>query len=127
MYGGDEDYYAFYAKFGLGYFHEMGQARHYLQAGLKYPFYVYEYGYQVATDNVTLNPKGRVSFFAKYQWEFGSTTHKRWGATLYYDSYRFSQSDPETDTANGVPTGYIVWQPESHQDVYGLQVGLYFR
>lgn len=125
--GADEDYYAFNAKLGLGYFHEMGNARHYLQAGLKYPFYVYEYGYQVAADNVTLNPKGRVSFFARYQWEFGNAAHSRWGASLYYDSYRFSQSNTVIDTANGVPTGYIVWQPESHQDVYGVQLGYYFR
>jgi hypothetical protein len=126
VYGGDEVYRALYAKVGLGYFHEMGKARHYVQAGLKYPFYVYEYGYQDYADDLTLNPKGRVSFFAKYQWEFGGTTLSRWGATLYYDSYRFSQSDAEIMTANGVPIA-IAWQPESHQDVYGLQIGLYFR
>lgn len=127
VYGGDEDYFAFNAKLGLGYFQELGRARHYLQAGLKYPFYVYEYGYPVAADDVTLHPKGRASLFAKYQWEFGSTTRDRWGVTLYYDSYRLSASDPVIETANGAPTGYIVWQPESHQDVYGLQASFYFR
>lgn len=125
--GADEDYYVFNAKLALGYFHEMGGARHYLQAGVKYPFYVYEYAYQAGADDVTLHPKGRASLFARYQWEFGSAARTRWGATLYYDSYRFSQSDVKIDTINGMPTGYIVWQPESHQEVYGLQVGLYFR
>lgn len=123
--GADENYYVFNAKLALGYFHEMGQARHYLQAGVKYPFYVYEYAYQAGDDDVTLNPKGRASLFAKYQWEFGSATRNRWGATLYYDSYRFSQSEAERVTINGVP--YTVRQPESRQDVVGLQVGLYFR
>ncbi len=125
--GADEDYYVFNAKFALGYFHEMGQARHYLQAGVKYPFYVYEYAYSPGSDDLVLHPRGRASLFAKYQWEFGSATRNRWGVTFYYDSYRFSQSNVKFDTLNDVPTGFIVWQPESHQDVYGIQVGLYFR
>ena len=125
--GANEDYFAFNTRLGLGYFHEMGNARHYLQVGLKYPFYVFEYGYQTGADNVILNPKGRASLFARYQWEFGNAARNRWGVSLYYDSYRFSQSNTVIDTANGVPTGYIIWQPESHQDVYGVQLGFYFR
>ena len=41
-----------------------------------------------------------------------------------YDSYRFSQSDAEIGTVSGV--SYLFWQPESHQDVFGLRIGLYF-
>jgi hypothetical protein len=125
--GADEDYYVFNAKLALGYLHELGGARHYLQAGVKYPFYVYEYTYQAGADDLILHPRGRASLFARYQWEFGSAARNRWGATLYYDSYRFSQSNVKFETINDVPTGFIVWQPESHQDVYGLQVGFYFR
>jgi hypothetical protein len=127
VYGGDEDYYTVFSKIGMGYFHQMGKVSQYLQAGVKYPVYVYEYAYQTNADNLTLHPKGRASFFARYRWEFGNTGRVHWGATLYFDSYRFSQSNLVLDTANGVPTGYVVWQPESHQDVYGLQIGLYFR
>ena len=127
VYGGDENYYAFFAKLGLGYFHEMGKARHYLQAGIKYPFLVYEYAYLLSSDDITLRPKGKPSLFAKYQVELGSARRNRWGLTVYYDSYRFDPSNEVLDTANGVPTGYVILQPESHQDTLGVQLGYYFR
>lgn len=123
--GGDEDYFTFNAKLGLGYFHEMGKARHYLQVGVKYPFYVYEYAYVSSSDDLILNPKGRLSVFAKYQWEFGIAARQHWGLALYYDSYRFDQSDPERVVEFGVPAWYV--QPQSHQDTYGLQVSYHFR
>ena len=127
VYGGDEEYFVFSAKLGLGYFHEMGKARHYLQTGIKYPFFVYEYAYPLSTDDITLKPKGRPSLFAKYQIEFGSTMRNRFGLTIYYDSYRFDQSDAVVETRGGVSTGFVVWQPESHQDILGIQLGYYFR
>ena len=124
--GGEEDYYAFFAKLGLGYFHEMGKARHYLQAGIKYPFFVYEYAYSSRSDDLTLKPKGRPSLFVKYQIEFGSAMRNRFGLNFYYDSYQFDQSDAVVDTAGGIPTGYIVWQPESQQKTLGIQLAYYF-
>ena len=127
VYGGDEDYYAFFAKLGLGYFHEMGKARHYVQTGVKYPFYVYEYAYLLSADDISLEPKGRPSLFAKYQIEFGSSTHNRFGLTIYYDSYRFKQSDAVAETVNGRFTGRAFVQPESRQDTLGIQLGYYFR
>lgn len=125
--GGDEDYYVFFAKLGLGYFHEMGKARHYLQAGIKYPFFVYEKAYSSRSDDLTLKPKGRPSLFAKYQMEFGSAMRNHFGLTFYYDRYRFDQSDIVVETAGGVPTGFVVWQPESHQNTLGVQLAYYFR
>lgn len=125
--GGDEDYYAFFAKLGLGYFHEMGKARHYLQAGVKYPFFVYEYAYPGGSDDITLKPKGKASLFAKYQIEFGSAMRKRFGLTVYYDSYRFDQSDAVAEKVNGLFTGNAFVQPESHQNTLGVQLGYYFR
>ena len=127
VYGGDENYYAFFAKLGLGYFHEMGKARHYLQAGVKYPFFVYEYAYPSSSDDITLKPKGKASLFAKYQIELGSAMRNRFGLTVYYDSYRFDQSDAVAKTVNGVPTGLAFVQPESHQNTLGIQLGYYFR
>lgn len=125
--GADEDYYVFFAKLGLGYFHEMGKARHYLQAGIKYPFFVYEKAYSSRSDDLTLKPKGRPSLFAKYQMEFGSAMRNHFGLTFYYDRYRFDQSDIVVETAGGVPTGFVVWQPESHQNTLGVQLAYYFR
>ncbi len=129
VYGGDEDYYAFFAKLGLGYFHEMGKARHYMQAGIKYPFFVYEYAYSSGLDDLTLKPKGRPSLFVKYQIEFGSAIRNRFGLTVYYDSYRFDQSDEVVTTviSGGVLRRYLVWQPESHQNTLGIQLAYYFR
>ena len=127
VYGGDEDYYAFFAKLGLGYFHEMGGARHYVQTGIKYPFFVYEYAYPLSADDIRLKPKGRLSLFAKYQIEFGSATRNRFGLALYYDSYRFDQSDGVAETVNGALTGRAFVQPESHQNTLGIQLGYYFH
>ncbi len=127
VYGGDEDYYALYAKLGLGYFHEMGKARHYMQAGIKHPFFVYEYAYSSGSDDITLKPKGKSSLFAKYQIEFGSAMRSRFGLSIYYDSYRFDQSDAVAETVNGIPTGDAFVQPKSHQNILGIQLAYYFR
>ena len=127
VYGGDEDYFVFYARAGLGFSHEMGAAAHRLEAGAKYPFYVYEYAYPLSHDDITLNPKGRASFYAKYRIEFGPRTRNHVGLTFYYDSYLFKQSDLEPATVSGWPTGYAYYQPESHQQTAGVQLGFYFR
>ena len=61
---------------------------------------------------------------ADFQFDFGTGRHDRFGFALYYDSYRFSESDPELLT-DGSST-YQVVQPRSDMDVYGLRLSYYF-
>jgi hypothetical protein len=73
---------------------------------------------------VDLEPGLKPSAFANFQFDFGSGRHNRFGAALYYDSYRFSESDPELLSSGG--STYLVVQPRSHMDVYGLRLSYYF-
>ena len=73
---------------------------------------------------VDLEPGLKPSAFANFQFDFGSGRHDRFGVALYYDSYRFSESDPELLTYGG--STYLVVQPRSHMDVYGLRLSYYF-
>jgi hypothetical protein len=127
VYGGDEDYFVFYARAGLGFFHELGPMSYRIEAGVKYPFFVTEYAYPMGSDDITLNPKGRASLYANYKMEFGPRTRNHIGLTIYYDRYLFKQSDLEPETVGGVATGFAYYQPESHQQTLGVQLGFYFR
>lgn len=75
-------------------------------------------------DGVTLEPGQRTSAFANVQFDFGSGRHNRYGVALYYDSYRFSESDPELLIDGG--SAFLVVQPRSHMDVFGVRAHYYF-
>ena len=96
-----------------------------LIAGFKYPFWTDEYikkedsGFD---EDINLEPKGRLSAFLNFSNDI-RLTNKLWlTIDAFYDSYRFDQSNKESTTDNGQPV--LVWQPESKQDNYGMQVGV---
>lgn len=112
-----EQYFIFYAKFGVG-FYRRGHNRYgYFQVGAKYPFYTYEY---VDDVDLSLAPGQEWSGYA----EFRVSGAARFDVTLYYDSFRFSRSPAKPAYYNGLPV--LVSQPESRMDVIGLSVGAFF-
>jgi len=92
-------------------------ARFRVQAGLKYPFYAANYA---KAFDVTVEPKGRISPFARFTTDFIHGGLARWGIGVYYDTYRFDMSNAEQAGP------FLVWQPESHQDVLGAFASVYF-
>jgi hypothetical protein len=117
--GAIEDWTVFSVNAGVGAYWRVGAAtRFHLRAGVKYPFYTYEIPNLY---DVTLAPKGRPSFFAKAAADFLHNGHPAWGLGLYYDSYRFAESDREAIGS------IVVWQPASRQDLIGLFVTIYLR
>ncbi|HSW53142.1 MAG TPA: hypothetical protein VLG93_07915, partial [Sulfuricaulis sp.] len=63
---------------------------------------------------------GRVSLFLGFTATLHDSPRQSWSINAFYDSYRFAESDHVLVWTN---LGLLeVWQPESHQDVLGLQV-----
>ncbi len=122
VYGYDEYYTILYGKAGLGFFQLLDGWRYMLQGGVKMPLFTSEY--VDLGSGLDLEPGLKPSTFANLQFDFGSGRHDRFGVALYYDSYRFSQSDPEWLTYGG--STELVVQPRSHMDVYGLRLSYYF-
>lgn len=116
--GAVEDWTVFYLVAGAGARWAQSGARYRAQAGVKYPFYTHEVP---DSFDVTLEPEGRVSFFSRLNVDFVSAGRPRWGLSLYYDSYRFAESDKERVGS------VIIWQPESRQDTIGVQAVVYLR
>jgi hypothetical protein len=126
--GYQEDYFILYGKLGPGFLFQNGVTRSYLQFGIKYPFYTYEQVHlsTIGFDSdVDLKPGKKISGFAKWRMSWGREGDKpRFGASIYYDSFRFSASGSKTVTGGGVP--YSVHQPESRMDVLGARLEYYF-
>jgi hypothetical protein len=123
-----EDYFILYGKLGPGFLFRSETRRTYLQFGIKYPLYTYERAYltDIGFDSdVDLAPGRQLSGYAKLQMNWGKETDKpRFGASIYYDSFRFSASDSKTVSASGIL--YRVHQPESRMDVLGARLEYYF-
>jgi hypothetical protein len=113
--GVTEDWTVLYLKAGIGY-RPARLAGFELEAGVKYPFYADDFN---DFFGVSVSPRGRGSLFARLSQTFGSGERERWSAGVYYDSYRFAASDPEG--------ALMVFQPESEQDVIGVQVAVSWR
>ena len=122
VYGYDEYYLVLYGKAGVGFFHLLNNWRYAIQGGVKLPLFADEY---VNLGNgVNLEPGLRASAFANIQFDFGSARNNRFGVALYYDSYRFSESDPELLIDGG--SAFLVVQPRSDMDVFGVRVNYFF-
>ncbi|MBI3777368.1 MAG: hypothetical protein HY274_00355 [Gammaproteobacteria bacterium] len=123
-----EDYFILYSKLGPGFLFQSEARRAYLQFGLKYPLYTYERVYLTSLgfdSDVELAPGKQLSGYAKWQMNWGRETGKpRFGASFYYDSFRFSASASKTVSAVGAL--YRVHQPESRMDVLGARLEYYF-
>ena len=123
-----EDYFILYGKLGPGFRFQHGATRSYLQFGIKYPFYTHENAYlsTIGFDSdVELKPGRKISGFARWRMSRGREGDKpRFGASIYYDSFRFSASGSKIVSAGG--TLFSVHQPESRMDVLGARLEYYF-
>jgi hypothetical protein len=115
--GGWEDWTVFYGRAGAGW----RTGAYALRAGVKLPLAVDE-----ATDlGIDLEPKGRASLFLGFMATVHDSPRQSWSINAFYDSYRFAESDHVLVWTN---LGLLeVWQPESHQDVLGLQLTGHWR
>lgn len=127
-YGYREDYFILYGKLGPGFRFVNGATRSYLQFGIKYPFYAYEQVYLTTVgydSDVELEPGRKISGYATWRMSWGTEGEKsRFGASIYYDSFRFSASGSKLVTGGG--SLYSVHQPESRMDVLGARLEYYF-
>ena len=116
-----EEYDILYLRLGP-LFSFQGKRGPWLGAGGKVPLYTYENGHidTIGFDqNPILHPGKQLWFYVNLGYWFNS----KWEGTLYYDSYRFSESPQENVTQNGVPEG-TVYQPQSSMDLIGIR-GIY--
>ena len=119
--GAIEDWTLVYVLAGGGARWTNASARFHLSAGAKYPIAVYE----AADFGLELEPKGRLSFVARFAIDAVRGDKPQWGVGIYYDSYRFAQSDPDVVFIPG--EGFLTAvQPKSYQDVIGLYGSVYF-
>lgn len=92
--------------------------------GVKYPIYIVEDAHLdiVFDQNPRLYPGRAPSLYA----EIGYRFDRQWSLSGYYDSYRFKQSPGEhvTRTSDGAP--FIVFQPESRVETFGVRLHLHF-
>ncbi len=117
--GGSEGWTVLFVTTGAGYRPAATGPR--FDVGLKYPFYALN-----DTDlGATLNPRGRMSAFARLSTALGRSPQARWRLGAYYDSYRFAESDREIIASNFGPLQ--AWQPQSEQDVIGLEASRSWR
>lgn len=132
--GSEENYRIFYARLGLGIHHVNDGWSHYVRLGAKRPFSTREEASLFVSqdcntapsvsENFVLKPKGSESFY--FEWRLSrlsDTSQRKYSLSFYYDSYQFNRSD----TAFGQVTGCPAHQPDSHQNVFGAQVGYYFN
>ena len=128
--GIEESYKVYYGKIALRLSNSPRSPLHsQLQFGVKIPFNISEdinlssVGYD---NNLTLSPGNAVSGFINLVLEPQSRDSKTGNPVIsvYYDSYRFDPSKTKTVTRNSSPVQ--VWQPETHIDIFGLQLGYRF-
>jgi len=94
-------------------------------AGAKYPLWTSEYLDSADSgldENLTLEPEGQLSAFVEFSNRIRLSKKVHLQVDAYYDSYRFGRSDRVLTTSGGIPV--LVWQPESTQDVIGVQLGV---
>lgn len=115
-FGNTQHYDVTFGRLGLAYLPEQGL---FGEAGTKYPFTANNK--LDLNDGVTLTPQGSFSLYALVGYNFSQF----WSIKGYYDSYRFKESDPEIMTSAGTIVGTVT-SPESRQDQWGINIGLYF-
>jgi hypothetical protein len=119
--GAIEDWTVFYLSFGTGYYISQASVRYRVRAGGKYPIYTTN---MPDIEDVTLEPKGKLSLFARLTADFLDNDRPRWGVGLYYDTYRFAASN--TVTVVTQTSRVTIFQPESRQEVIGIYGAFYF-
>lgn len=123
--GATEDWVITYLLAGAGARWFDDSRRYDARLGAKYPIYAAEFP---DAGDVTLHPKGELSYFARFAVDFMSAGRPQWGLGVYYDGYRFGASDKKRFQSNDTPPQTIViFQPESRQDVIGVYALIYLH
>lgn len=118
-----EDYSVVFARLGLN-VDPRASGGWFGGGGLKLPVRVSEDAHldELGFDhNERLRPKGRVSLYAQAGYRFTP----RWSLIGYYDGYRFGESNQVRATSAG--TQFLVFQPASNADSYGLRLEYSFQ
>lgn len=125
-----ETYNAYYGKIALGLSNLYPSTWHsHLQFGIKMPLSITEdiNLSEVGYDNdLTVSPGNTYSGFINLVLEPQPKDNKTGNLVMsvYYDGFRFDPSKAKTVTRNGSPIQ--VWQPETHIDIFGFQIGYRF-
>jgi hypothetical protein len=125
--GTTEQYTIMNLRVGTGPYWQVGVWQARFLGGFKLPILTNEYirkedsGFD---DDVTLEPKGRISTFFNFYNYFRITEKLLLTFEVFYDSYRFDASNREVVSDGG--QDILVWQPKSTQDNYGVQGGVSF-
>lgn len=117
-----EEWYVTFARLG-GEFGNRTRRGFFAGAGVKYPIYIAEDAHltDIGFDqNPTLRPGRAPSPYGELGYRFG----RNWTLSGYYDSYRFKESPGKNVTAGS--NRFIVFQPESKVDAFGLRLHLHF-
>jgi hypothetical protein len=125
-----ETYRAYYGKAAVGFADLFSPTLHsHLLFGIKMPLNINEevnlsnLGYD---NDVSVSPGNTYSGFIylvlEPQSKNGSPGNMIFSA--YYDGFRFDPSKSKTATRNG--SSIQIWQPETHIDVFGVQIGYRF-
>lgn len=128
--GIEETYTAYYGKAALGLSDLFPSSWHnHLQFGIKMPFNISEdVGLRnVGYDNdLTLSPGNAYSGFVNILLEPHAKDKKSGNLviSIYYDSFRFDPSKAKSATRG--TSSDQVWQPETHIDIFGAQIGYRF-
>lgn len=128
--GIEETYTAYYGKAALGLSDLFPSSWHsHLQFGIKRPFNISEdVGLsKVGYDNdLTISPGNAYSGFVNLLIEPPAKDDKPGNLIIsaYYDGFRFDPSKAKTATRG--TSSDRVWQPETHIDIFGVQIGYRF-
>lgn len=113
-FGYDELWSSFYGILGLrGDILVSGTMKVFAEGGAKLPIYNQN---RINFLDVTLEPGNEVSPYGELGLKW-----KRLKVSVFYEGMRFSKSDPQLGGA-----WFILYQPESKADIYGVSVGLVF-
>ena len=115
--GGVELWQSLYTKLGLRGTHEVvAGVRAFAEAGALYPLLTRNTAKDSTLGEPTVKPEGEWSAFAELGAECG-----KFRPSLFYEGRRFSRS-PSVVAGN-----FIVFQPDSDEDVFGVRLGWAFR
>lgn len=115
--GYDEFWRSFYSRTGIRARAPLSpDAELFFEGGAKYPFSTTSTVSNFSGGDLDLHPAARWSGFGEAGVRVGKVR-----AAFFYEGYRFAPSSP-------VPAGdYLVYQPTSSADIFGISVGYCFR
>jgi len=123
----EEKYMILNVRIGTGPAWDAGNWKGRFIVGIKQPIYTYEFldnSFTGFTEDITLEPKGRSSAFLTFNNDIQLTKTLHLKIDAYYDSYRFDRSDGKIAIESSTRDRFIVSQPKSYQDTYGIVAGL---